>query len=260
MQPDSRHLGRPSPVADSRADPLQDHGVDEARGEHQAVARDVDQRQRAEPPEKSPRVMLRREVDRREDAADDDHRARDGRGVAAEDRLPRGVRGQRVEEAVAGRHIKRNDGVRVRVETPAEGEDDLAGGGDEDAADDLPCRDLRAADEEPEEGRGGQTEGELLREAVAVDEQQRGHEHGGRGDEDDEAALHGLVAPRLPRRWMVVHHQNQRPPLRRGFGEPRCSGRLQPAVLSIGRLKPAATFVDQRGGADGARERRRSHR
>ena len=109
--------------------------------------------------------------------------------------LLRGDGGERVEEAVAGRDVQRDDGVRVVVQAPAEGEDDFAEGRDGDADDHLRRRDGRMADDEEEERRRRNAEGELHRQSVAVEEKNERHEPRRRDQDHEEATFHLLTRP-----------------------------------------------------------------
>ena len=94
----------------------------------------------------------------------------------------------------------------VRVEAPAEGEDHFARRRDGDAPEDRLRVEAEIPDEERHERCRGDAEGELRREAVAVEEEDRGHERGRCGNPGQEAALHvyGCRAGRWRRLAMVI--------------------------------------------------------
>ncbi len=174
MQSHEWDFSGPLPVADRGAEPLQQHREDEARGEQELVARADEQRGGDEPPQKSPFVAEEDEADDRDRAAGDEDAARDRGPDALERGLARALRGERVEDAVAERHVKRNQRVLIRVEAPAEGEDALAEGGDKNRGDDLAGIRPAAFHEVEEERRGDGAEGELGEETGGVGEEKEG--------------------------------------------------------------------------------------
>ena len=174
MQSHEWDLGCPLPVADGRAEPLQQHREDEAGGEKELIAGAHQQRRRDQPPQKSPLVAEEDEADDGDGAAGCENAARDHWCDAFQGGLTRTLRCECVEDAVAERHVERNQCVLVRIQAPAEGEDALADRGDDDGGDDLARVSLSTLRKGDEERCGGGAEGQLREEAGGVSEKKEG--------------------------------------------------------------------------------------